>query len=69
MNADGALSTLCRYKALHYARAKYRRAGIKPPKMTQQQIDAEAYLNRPEVIEWAQRACAKINSAAPRRKR
>jgi hypothetical protein len=36
--------------------------------MRQQRIDAQAYVNHPDVIEWAQRV-AQINSAAPRKRR
>jgi hypothetical protein len=63
------LVTLRRYKALQYARASYRSAGRRPPKMAQQLIDAGAYLNYPDVIEWAQRACAKIITNEPKRRR
>jgi hypothetical protein len=60
---------LRRYKALQYARAAYRSAGRKPPKMAQLQIDAQVWINHPEVVAFAERACAKIRSDAPRKRR
>jgi len=49
---------LARYKALQLVRQRYRSAGIKPLSimMAQQLIDAEAYINHPEVVEWATQA-------------
>ena len=62
---------LARYKALQLVRQRYRSAGIKllSIPMRQQLIDADQYLNHPEVVEWAQRACAQIKTSARRSKR
>jgi hypothetical protein len=63
MNTAFAMSCLRRYKALQLARAAYRSAGIRPlPKMSQQRIDAEAYVSRPDVVEWATQAVRQIKT-------
>ena len=65
---DRTTLVLARYKALQYARAAYRSANRRPPPMRQQQIDAQAFMDHPDVVAWAQR-CAQIISDAPRRRR
>jgi hypothetical protein len=58
MTHEATLTTLARYKALQYAKAAHRHAGRKLTGMSaaQLRIDAEAWLDHPDVVEWAQRA-------------
>ena len=71
MTHEATLTTLARYKALQYAKAAHRHAGGKPQWITaaQMQANAEAYLDHPEVVAWAQQAVTNIKTSRPKTKR
>jgi hypothetical protein len=68
MNAQQMMNGFVRYKALQFARQRYRSAGRRHPNMSQQREDARKFYDHPYVVEWARAACAEFKPNAPRKR-